>query len=103
MRMSGEVESFLSTCCVLFQILSMELSQKDLQEEINKLGQDKERLIHEFQEGSSEGIFDVLIKEKEEAVERLTKEKATQLQEYQGKNKNLQEQVEGLEDIRYVN
>lgn len=96
------VDGLLFTC-VLFQIMDMELSQKNLQENISRLNQEKERLLREIQEGSSEGMINVLIKEKEEVEERLTKEKEAQMKEYQGKNKALQDKVEGLEDIRYVN
>ncbi|XP_045127980.1 golgin subfamily A member 4-like isoform X15 [Portunus trituberculatus] len=83
------------------KVMDMELSQKNLQENINRLSQEKERLFHEIQEGSSEGMINVLIKEKEELAERLTKEKEAQMKEYQGRNKALQEKVEGLEDIRH--
>lgn len=83
------------------KVQNMELSQKDYQEKIDKLSQDKERLIRQFQEGSTDGVIDGLIKDKEEVEERLTREKEAQAQEYQAKNKDLQEQLDGLQDIRH--
>lgn len=77
----------------------MELSHKDLQEKINRICQEKERLMHQLQEGSSEGVINELIREKEELEEQLSKEKEVQATEYQ-KNRDLQKQLHDLTEIR---
>ncbi|KAG0693644.1 hypothetical protein GWK47_027428 [Chionoecetes opilio] len=82
------------------QVVTMEQSQKELQERLNTMSQDKERLLRQFEEGSTEGVIEVLVKEKQELEERLTREKETQLQDYKARNKALQEQLEGLVDVR---
>lgn len=78
----------------------MELSHKDLQEKINRLSQEKTRLIHQLQDGSSEGVIDELIREKDELEERLSKEKEAQVTEYQAKTRDLQKQLHDLTEIR---
>lgn len=85
---------------LILQVLGMELSHKDLQDKINRLCQEKERLIHQLQEGSSEGVIEVLVREKDELEERLSKEKEAQLAEYEAKNKDLQTQLHDLAEIR---
>lgn len=77
----------------------MELSHKGLQEKINRLCQEKERLIHQLQEGSSEGVIDELVREKDELEDQL-KEKEALLTEYEAKNKDLQKQLHDLAEIR---
>lgn len=78
----------------------MELSHKGLQDKINRLCQEKERLLHQLQEGSSEGVINELIKEKDELEDQLTKEKETLVTEYEAKNKDLQKQLRDLAEIR---
>lgn len=78
----------------------MELSHKGLHEKINRLCQEKERLLHQLQEGSSEGVINELIKEKDELEDHLTKEKETLVTEYEAKNKDLQKQLHDLAEIR---
>lgn len=78
----------------------MELFHKDLQEKINRLSQEKARLIHQLQDGSSEGVIDELIREKDELEERLFKEKEAQVTDYQTKIRDLQKQLHDLTEIR---
>ncbi|XP_071552808.1 uncharacterized protein [Panulirus ornatus] len=56
------------------KVLNMELSNKDLQEKIDKLCKDKEKLVRQIREGSS-SLYDDLMQEKEEVENTLTKEK----------------------------
>lgn len=78
----------------------MELFHKDLQEKINRLCQEKERLLHQLKQGSSEEVIDELLREKDELEKQLTKEKEAQVAEYQAKNRNLQKQLHDLAQIR---
>lgn len=95
-----EGTSYFLTENLIFQILSMELSHKDLQEKINRLNQEKARLVHQLQDGSSEGVIDELIREKDELEERLSKEKEAQVTEYQAKTRDLLKQLHDLTEIR---
>ncbi|XP_042206402.1 golgin subfamily A member 4-like [Homarus americanus] len=81
------------------KVLNMELSNKDLQGKIEALWNEKGELMRQLREGSS-GIYEQLTKEKEELEQKSAKEKEELQKKHITDERGLQDQLEGLMEIR---
>ncbi|KAK8753471.1 hypothetical protein OTU49_004613 [Cherax quadricarinatus] len=81
------------------KVLNMELSNKDLQEKITKLWQEKNDLMHQLREGSS-GIHQALNEEKERLQQQLLLQREQLEEQHRTQTQVLQEQLEGLTEIK---